>query len=275
MIDTKACIDVWNPGTFDDELVALLDRQASALTSYFEAEYRIIRTHDLSNDPDKPILRPPNPYTVGFYELSDAASRWMEVRNIRAYHYTRMTDAELLELRSNGVHMSTPDSLQRRLDTLVTEGLLTQDAADRLYNESPLQRGQLETRGGRFWLVSHPLEIDDPGVTSLLAYWGGEVANMWIRDTPLLDELRLIGLPRIIEVAVPLAATNHASRAAEAVTAAYARGLGAPAPQCAFDLYAMADLPADAVLGVHSQGDETFDAMGRTYPAGLIDVPDL
>jgi hypothetical protein len=34
----------------------------------------------------------------------------------------------------------------------------------------------------------------------------------------------------------------------------------------------MSPLPATAVLAVHTEGDPSFGGMGRSYPAGYVDV---
>lgn len=105
-----------------------------------------------------------------------------------------------------------------------------------LYDAGPFQSDQLESRSNKFWMVFHPSGIDDSGVKPLMSHWGGEVAAMWMRDPDLLAQLAAIGLARILELAVPRAATNHSHAAGKAVVATFGRLLGRIPDKQAFDL---------------------------------------
>jgi hypothetical protein len=120
---------------------------------------------------------------------------------IRAWHYTRLTDAEVEILQRQGVHLSTLETLQRRL--AVAAGALSSEAANQLYAQSPFHCQQNATRVNRFWMTSHPIVIDDSSVEPLMKHWGGEVASMWVREESLLTPLAALGRPRIIELAAP------------------------------------------------------------------------
>jgi len=55
--------------------------------------------------------------------------------------------------------------------------------------------------------------------------------------------------------------------AGRAVVSTYARTLGCHADSGAFDLYARQALGPEAILKIHSEGDTTFAAITRGYPA--------
>jgi len=76
-------------------------------------------------------------------------------------------------------------------------------------------------------MTSHPVVPRDSGVAPLMKHWGGEGASMWVSDPELLAPLQEIGSARIVEIAVPLAATQHSYSAAKAVVATFGRSLGA------------------------------------------------
>jgi hypothetical protein len=40
----------------------------------------------------------------------------METRTIRAWHYTRLTDAEVVAMRMTGISLSSLDAIRQRLD---------------------------------------------------------------------------------------------------------------------------------------------------------------
>lgn len=265
-------IDVWNVGTFDSALIAHLEAETDLIRSYLETDRQIFISHDLGRGADRPIVRPENPYAFDFGNLQEAIGREMQRRVIRAFHYTRLTDGEVATLNSDGIHLSTPATLQRRLGDIVGTGDLTRVVADQLYAESPFHSDQLESRSDKFWVTSHPVAIDNSGVRPLMRHWGGEVASMWIQDEALSATLASLGKARIIEVAVPICATRHSYSAGIAVVATFARLHGSVPSKHAFDLYTRQPLPATAVLAVHTEGDASFVEMGRRYPAGFVDV---
>lgn len=265
-------IDVWDLGTFDEDLLKVLESNTDLIRAYFDTDKQIFLSYDLGRGADRPMLRPENPYAAEFYSLLEAMDRRMAARTIRAFHYTRLTDEEVTALRRSGVYLSTPETLRRRLDALVASGGLSADVADRLYAESPFHSDQFQARSGKFWMASHPLPADDSGVVPLMKHWGGEVASMWVRDVALSAPLATLGKARIIEIATPLVATRHSYAAGKAVVATFGRAQGAIPEKAAFDLYVKEPLPVAALLAVHTEGQPAFLSMGRTYPTGFIDV---
>ena len=268
-------IDLWDIGTFNSPLLALLETEADLIRNYLQTDQKIFLDFDHSDNPNRPMLRPDNPYAYAFSALEEAIGREMEQRTIRAFHYTRMTDNEVGILRSEGIHLSTPATLERRLGDIVDAGLLSRDIADQIVAESPFVIDeQLRARADKFYLASHPVVIDNPGVKPLLKYWGGEVASMYIRDKELAARLALWGKPRIIEVAVPMRATTkyHPHSAGCAAIASFARSRGSITSSHAFDVAVNKPLPATAILAVHTEGDPPFAQMGREYPPDFVDV---
>lgn len=258
-------IDVWAAESFDPELAAVLEESTDLIRSFL-----YYKDQDLGGDHS--LSRPENVSAADYLRLVEAIARAMEGRTIRAWHYTRMTDAEVDALRRGGVHLSTLESLRARLDAQVAVGALDSAAANALLDMSPLNNGQMEIRAGRFWMMSHPLAADDGGVEPLMAHWGGEVATMRIEDATLLGQLAMIGAPRILEIRVPMDVTEHSYRAAEAVVATFARGLGCIVEKVVFDLYTIQPLPPESVLAVHTQHEPAFAQTARGYPPGFVDV---
>ena len=265
-------IDVWDAKTFDPVLMRRLTPHAGLVVDYFARDHAIFLAHDLGREPGRDLLRPDNEHADALQDLREEIGRFMAQRTIRAWHYTRLTDGEVRTLRQDGVHLSTPDTLDRRLRAVVSAGGLTDAQAQALFAASPFHSTQKEARSGKFWMTSHPIAVDDGGVEPLLAHWGGEVASMWTKDEALLAPLARIGQPRILEVAVPLTSTRHSYSAGEAVVATFARAQGAIPSKQAFDLYAREPLSAAAILAVHTDGELGFLAMGRGHPPGYVDV---
>ena len=116
-----------------------------------------------------------------------------------------------------------------------------------------------------------PVPPDDSGVELLLGHWGGEVAYFWLRDQRLIDRVGQLGRARVIEVAVPVAATRHSYSAGDAVVATFARKLGCKPDRKSFDLYVKQALGPEAILAVRTEGEAEFMTLASTYPPGSAD----
>ena len=203
-----AIIDVWDVATFDDELRADLDAHPEMILDFFLTSRRLWLERE-ATDHTKPY--PENPHAGAFQWVTEHIMRLMEKRTIRAWHYTRMSDAEVDALRAGGIYPSTPENIRARFAAQVAAGAFTAKVADRLYADSPYQSDQLDSRSNKFWMVSHPVDIEDGGVELLLESWGGESAYFWQRDLGLQALLKGIGTPRVLEIAVPLCHSRHRS----------------------------------------------------------------
>jgi hypothetical protein len=256
-------IDVWDVSTFDDDLLGTLNEAASLLRDYLETAQANYLEREVS-DHTRPY--PTNRFGSAYGEFVDSLAPMMNARTIRTWHYSRLTDAETADLTAHGVRSSDLADIRSRLDALVSSGTISSRDADRLFIGSPFQSDQRESRSNKFWMVSHPHQIDDGGVELLLESWGGEGVYFWQRDPDLCALLKSIGRPRIVELSIPMAATDHDYSAGRAVIASFARKLGCHADSCVFDLYAVRPLGPASILAIHSEGDSSYGRMGSGYP---------
>ena len=261
-------IDVWDVESFDPKLTAYLAHHADLMAAYYARSNQIFLDHDHGRA--RTLIRPENEYATEFSGLRERVGVLMDVRTIRAWHYTRLTDREVEALTRAGVRLSTPDSLRRRFDAIIADGHLTAAETDLLWRHN-MFHPQHDSRAGKFWGVSHPQRVDDLGVAPLMKHWGGEAASMWMKDAALLARLESVGQARVVGVALPLAQCEDFGGAARAVIATFARARGAVAEPSGFDLYARTDLPASAILEVRTEGEESFAAMAEGYPAAFVD----
>jgi hypothetical protein len=266
MIDTDP-IDVWDAETFGEDLIAVLRANAELVRDY------IVTDHDISLEREASGLGPiyrSNPHAESYLHFLETLGDRIKRSTIRAWHYTRLTDSEVDTLRTAGVHLSTFDTMRQRLDAQVAAGEISVEVANALLRASVLHdRQQIASRSGRFWMTSHPLAVEDNGVTLLLNSWGGEVVYFWLQDRHLEQVVGGIGKPRVIEIAVPLDETDHAYAAGKAVVATFARRLGHIPDFGMFDLCAIHSLGPEAVLAVRTQGEATFDRIGKDYPINV------
>lgn len=260
-------IDIWDVRTFDTELLGELRSYSDLIKSYMDTEIEIFLEREASCHRGIPIE---NPYGGSYVWLLEHIMDYMKSRVIRAWHYTRLTEPETVRLKASGIHVSTVDALRERLSFLVSLGDFSNEVADALFSASPFNnRKQLTARSGQFWMTSHPIPIDEGGVTPLLSNWGGESVHFWLQDTKLQHLVSKIGKPRVVEVAVPLVRTRKAYAAADGVLGAWGRSLACKPPREAFDLYVEQALGPDSVLKVITEDEAQFAALAKGYPKGF------
>lgn len=260
-------LDTWNVDTFDDELMARLHAHRVLIGNYFTTERQQFLEREAASGW---LPAADNPFTRGYLDLLDDMGEELSRRTIRAWHFARLTDDEVAVIQTEGIWPGTLDTLRRRLDMRVKAGTFTAPDADSLYAASPCHHPEQQSgRLGKFWMSSVPIAPDDDGVEPVLGQWGGEATYFWLEDERLTKLLATIGMPRILELAVPMAKTGHSFRAAKDVVAAYARSLGCRTDRAGFDLYCVEPLGPEAILTIHHDGDITFSTMGRSYPEGF------
>lgn len=163
-------IDVWNTASFDKELHGILDKHAELIRDYYLTSHQQWLEREAS---DHLMPYPENPHASGFMQLVEhLVMPSMEERAIRTWHYARLTNAEVVSILSGGIYLSTLTSIRARFAAMVAEGAFCQEVADALFADSPFQSEQLGSRSNKFWMVSHPVAVDDSGVEMLLESWG-------------------------------------------------------------------------------------------------------
>jgi hypothetical protein len=155
-------MDVWNIETFDGNLLAELKANETLVRKYIVTDREIFLEREAAAL--KAAYRT-NPYAETYYRFLEDLGRDMETRTIRAWHYTRLTDAEVEQLRTIGIALSSLDATRRRLEAQVAAGVISDEIANALFAASPFQHSeQVGPRSDKFWLTSHPVEIGDSGV---------------------------------------------------------------------------------------------------------------
>lgn len=256
-------IDVWNLATFDMDLVRHLHANRGLIKHYLETDRANYLEREAS---DRPRPLSSNRYAAAYYNFIDELTSIISKRTIRAWHHSRMTDQEVEAARQEGLYPSTLESIRRRLSARVADSDLTSAVAETIFNASPFHNDPFAARTGKFWMTSHPRRVDDSGVIWPLSYWGGESAYFNHHGGDILDLLSKIGTPRVLEVAVPIHTTPDAYSAAQAVVATYGRSFDCHTDKGGFDLYTSEQLKPDALLRVHSAGEQSFAALARGYP---------
>jgi hypothetical protein len=137
MMQQGSLIDVWELGSFDGELLSGLRHHANLVRNYIDTDRQIYREREASG------LRPEyrvNPHAKEYMRFVEMIGRQAEVRTIRAWHYTRLTDAEVKQLQTSGIMLSSLEQTRQRLDAQVAAAEISDDIAGALYAASPSPR---------------------------------------------------------------------------------------------------------------------------------------
>jgi hypothetical protein len=261
-------IDLWDIGTYDEEILGHLERHKEIIDGYFDLEgKKNIMVAKLATW--EPIQ--PNPFAPDYMAAVESLGGIMSTKTIRAFHYSRMTDDEIEAVLSEGIVPTSIEYMKQRVDRQVSAGRVTIEQATRIITQRPPQTTDFGVRKG-FWSTSSPIHPDDRAVDLLVGHWGGE-SVYWqftgTQDEEMIGLLKGIGRGRVIEIAIPLKEANGGlagfSVARNAVRE-YARSLGYELyPEC-FDLEIEHSLPADSILRIHSEGEDDYKAIGKDYP---------
>ncbi len=260
-------IDLWNPNTFSVELQRTLTAESQLIFDYHSEACRLMDEH-LNSSPYQSLK--PNRFSSYYlwFQEHDLTPILAEAR-IRTWHYARLLDHEVDEMQQRLIPSSL-EFLQKRLHDLVAKELLSEEEADKVFQESPFQ-SQEDIRSGRLWTVTVPLHHSDGGVSPLLGSWGGESAYFWLSDKTLAAKLKSFGLSRILEIEAALLDGLNAFSASNTVLEAWAKKLGVSVVPTGCDLAITNCLGTAKLVRVHTEGESTFDAVAKTYPESVVE----
>lgn len=258
-------IDLWNPSTFNAELQRALTAESQLVFDYHSEARRLMDEH-LNSSPYQSLN--PNRFSSSYLSFQEhELTPILAQSRIRAWHYARLLEHEVDAMQQR-LAPSSLEFLQKRLHDLVAMELLTQEEADKVFNESPFH-SQGDSRSGRLWAVTVPLHYSDGGVSPLLGSWGGESAYFWLSDKSLATKLRSFGLPRILEIEAALSDGLNAFSVSSTVLEAWAKELGVSVVPNGCDLAITNCLGTAKLMRVHTEGQSTFEAVAKTYPEGV------
>ena len=127
----------------------------------------------------------------------------LQPHEILGWHCTRLTDAESDGILCNGMQLPNSDLLVQRIDTLVCNGLITLNVAQRLKLEN--RAGDENYTGCVCFCFFPPFKAGEHGVGRFFRHWGGEALYVCHENNPVTSSaIASIGLPRIVEAVVPI-----------------------------------------------------------------------
>ena len=141
------------------------------------------------------------------------------------WHCTRLTEDEISGIRSAGMQPMSAAMLERRLDTVAADDLLSSTVAARL---KAMHQARDQGRTGRIWFCFYPPRLaGEEDIERFFRHWGGEALYNFHEDDPVTSAaLRTIGVPCVVEALVPLTGLSNIGSLADKIARRYliARG---------------------------------------------------
>jgi hypothetical protein len=199
-------IDFETPATWPAELRAVLDADHELFLGWTEGGSTRISAQS---------------YDQAIYRLMDALQPYALI----GWHCARLTEQEIATIISRGMGLPDAAMLSRRIDAVVTAGLLSSGVGDKFKAKNQADE---PFRAGRIWFCFFPpYRAGESGIRDLVGFWGGEALyNSHDRDPETSAALRSIGTPAIVEAVVPIALLRPGAGLAFKVVRRYLIGRG-------------------------------------------------
>ena len=249
----RRIISTAHPQTFDRRLWEVIAKNIAVIRAYHERDAEL--QADGRSGGMRYILEP-NPAAEAHLWLLEELTELFRTRTVRCWHYTRLTDDEIVAIRKDGVVPGSLESMQARIANQVEAGRLSEAEQAAILAASPLQDPeQAHGRLGTFWVTDRALHPTHDSVEPLLTHWGGEVVYFHLQDRALIARIRGFGQPVVLELAVPVASTKHAINFAESALSAVTEGLGYSPRVRGIDAYLTQPLGPEGLIAIHSAGN--------------------
>lgn len=252
----------WDTKSFSTEIECILETHSELISNYFREDVKLMNEH-LNSSPYQSLK--PNKFHYAFSDFKEnTLTPILKSCRIVVWHYTRLTDDEVSIMREK-LTLSSLDYLKLRLDLLISKGLLSHEESKVVLEQSPFHK-QEQNRSGMLWTTTTPEPTNDMGVNRLLNSWGGESAYFWLSDENIKSKLKTIGLPRVIEIETELSDGLNAFSVSKTVLEAWAKKLGVSIAPSGTDLAIKNSIGKTKVIKVHTEGQDSFSGLARTYP---------
>lgn len=178
--------------------------------------------------------------------------------HVLGWHCTRLTPAEISQMRKEGMQLPSPALLQARVGALVEAGTLSSKMASLL-----LSRHQAadSNRAGMIWFCFFPpVRAGQHGIERFFRCWGGEALYNSHEDDPVTAPvLARIGVPCLVEAAVPLAGLSPHSFLEEHLVRRFLLNRGHHTMECCdHEDRCLVPLPAHCILRIIEHPTEEF-----------------
>lgn len=139
-------------------------------------------------------------YSDVFYDIAHDLMSVIKYSNktFLCYHASRYTKEEVDNIKTRGLNTSTSDSLNVRLDNLLTQKYITQKDKETIYNSSLLK--DISRQDLLYFTLGFKNVCNNKHSTLREFYnnYGGEIVFGAIENTPLADQLNSLSMPYLV-----------------------------------------------------------------------------
>jgi len=267
----KQVLDIWDETTYGEKISTLLNESIENIIKYHE------RKKEIDNFPENSskyefsrYLMEINEYGDAFNKIEEELSCILEDNFIRGFHYTKLVDSEIIEMKNDGIFLSNRSKLRERLDFLHESGTISRELLEKIMADSPFNKPDHNLfRSNKFYLTSEPLPVSFAGIEKFLRYWGGESCFFHLQNCPeILQKLEGIGEPCILEIAIPMNKKNKSISSMVAIRIIHHILLirNYPITVTYPEICCKMPLPPSSIQKIHTRDSELFSKMGNTYP---------
>jgi hypothetical protein len=166
------------------------------------------------------LVQPENSFRAERDRVIGLVDKEIRLMHLTGYHCTHLTDDEASTIRDFGLCLLTRALIEGRIKAREQSGDISGDLAARF---RALNSSDEAGRRDMIWFIfSKSLLREEDGVGALLRFWGGEALyRRHDHDKQLAAILSGIGVPTIIEAAVPVNEIETFMTVGERVVAAY------------------------------------------------------
>lgn len=187
--------------TWPEKLSVVFEENLETLAAY---EKERARVDDFAKaDVGLRIFPPANPHAGTRTRVLDKANQLLANARLVGWHCARLHPDEITSIQSDGLHALSRELAVGRVRKLETVGDLSPKVAERLVTEN---KADESNRRSLVCLIFTRLPLrNELCVVRLFRSWGGEALyNDHESDPEIGPVLRSIGIPCIVEVAVPV-----------------------------------------------------------------------
>ena len=254
-------IDSWPP---DFREAAIQGK--SLIVSYHQERSRIERCGAgdvlLQRNP------PENRYKQAYRALVEQLEALLAPHRIVAYHCSRLTKEETVNIKQEGLRVLTTDLVNKKLGQCLSDGYLKQAEYERMRNSPNLSECLNNQHGSRTGIIhccanrSTLRDCDD--VYRLFRSWGGE-ALYWghEQDASLAHVLGRIGVPCIVVCAMPFTRIRPGFRelSEHFLLSLVSDELGLTCLSSAVNIRTEENLRSSDILGIIDYSDPRFEKL--------------
>lgn len=194
-------IDLEEEQTWPADITLLLEQNLESLRNFEEERARIDK---LCRECTHLRMSPPlNPHDKQRETVLNQINGLLSRFALTGYHCTRLAEDEIAQIHKSGLLPLSKKLLVERIHRRCTAGDLSPEIAERLISTNQASE---DWRSGQLWFVFSKSQLaDEFGISRFFKSWGGEALyNSHEQDEETGPLLRSIGMPCIIEVAVPV-----------------------------------------------------------------------